>query len=319
MPQRRNSSIAADEVARFSRHAEAWWDPDGPLRPLHRLNPARIAYVRDQVAAHFGRDRSARCPLKGLSVLDAGCGGGLLAEPLSRLGASVTGLDASVEAIAEARRHAQESGLAIDYRYGSVEKLVENFSKSGLVPLPLREGLGAGYKKKSTPSPAKTKDLPRGKSKFSLPLPSTYAKGFGGLVPQTLRSFSVGGQGEREQGYDVIAALEIVEHVADMDSFIASLAKLLKPKGLLILSTLNRTPKSFLLGIVAAEYVLRWVPRGTHRWNKFLRPSELVKKLEAENLATIDLTGLVYRPMTQDFALSKDDLGVNYLLTAAKG
>jgi 2-polyprenyl-6-hydroxyphenyl methylase/3-demethylubiquinone-9 3-methyltransferase len=248
MPPSGQSTVADSEIAHFSRHAEEWWNPSGPLRSLHRLNPSRIAYVRDRILGHgFGQASSARQPLKGVALLDVGCGGGLLAEPLSRLGARVTGLDASPEAIAEARRHAKQTSAVVDYRVGSAE------------------GLARG--------------------------------------------------GAR---YDVITALEIVEHVADLDAFLAALAKLLKPGGLLILSTLNRTPKSFLLAIVAAEYVLRWVPRGTHRWDKFLRPSELVKKLETEGLTTTDLTGVVFNPLADEFILSKDNLGVNYLLTAAK-
>ena len=243
----KKSSVQADEIAQFSGLAAQWWNPEGALRPLHRLNPSRIAYVRDQiVAAGYGQDL-VRQPLKNVTLLDVGCGGGLLAEPLARLGAAVTGLDASDKAITEAKRHATESGLAINYRVGSVEDLAE-------------------------------------------------------------------GKGR----YDVITALEIVEHVADLDVFIAALAKLLKPKGVLILSTLNRTPKSFLLGIVAAEYVLRWVPRGTHRWSKFLRPSELVQRLEKHNLMTTDLTGIVFNPLKDEFIHSKTDIGMNYMLTAVK-
>jgi len=247
MAIRKNASINAAEVAHFSRYASEWWNPDGALRPLHRLNPARIAYVRDQVVAHKGGGAGVRQPLKGLALLDVGCGGGLLTEPLARLGAKVTGLDASADAIAEARRHAAACGVDVTYKVGSAEDHAEGSAR-----------------------------------------------------------------------YDVITALEIIEHVGDLDSFIASLAGLLKPDGLLILSTLNRTPKSFLLGIVAAEYLLRWVPRGTHRWSAFLRPSELVQKLESENLLTTDLMGLVYQPLTDSFALRKNDLGMNYMLTARK-
>jgi 2-polyprenyl-6-hydroxyphenyl methylase/3-demethylubiquinone-9 3-methyltransferase len=245
MPNHVSPSIEAEEIARFSSHASAWWEPNGPLRPLHRLNPARIVYVRDRIAEHFQRETGGRRPLAGLSVLDVGCGGGLLAEPMARLGADVTGLDASAEAIAEAKRHAKECRVKINYVEGSAEKLADGAMR-----------------------------------------------------------------------YDVITALEIVEHVADLDVFVAALAKLLKPKGLLILSTVNRTTKSFLLGIVAAEYLLRWVPLGTHSWNKFLRPSELVRKLDSEALTTTDLTGITYHPLTGEYTLCKDNLNINYMLTA---
>lgn len=241
------ASIAADEVARFSAQASDWWNMEGSFRSLHRLNPLRVDYVRDQIVAHCGRDATRRDALRGLKLLDVGCGGGLLAEPLARLGATVTGLDASAETIAVARAHAAESGLAIAYKASSVEELAE------------------------------------GKARF-----------------------------------DVITALEIVEHVADRASFIAALAKLLKPDGLLLMATLNRTTRSFLLGVVAAEYVLGWVPRGTHDWNSFVRPSELARELEQEGLALRDLTGMAFNPLRGEFVLSKRDLRVNYLLAATK-
>lgn len=242
-----SASIADEEVAQFSRHADAWWDPEGAFRPLHRLNPVRLAYIRERALKHFGLKAGPRQALKGLAVLDAGCGGGLLAEPLARMGAKVMGLDASREAIEVAKKHAKLSKLAIDYRAGSVEKLAQ------------------------------------GKTRF-----------------------------------DVITALEIAEHVADLDSFLKALAKLLKPGGLLIMSTLNRTPKSFLLGIVAAEYILGWVPRGTHQWQKFIRPSELARQLEKRGLETENISGLIFNPLRGEFQLSANDLEVNYLLTATR-
>jgi 2-polyprenyl-6-hydroxyphenyl methylase/3-demethylubiquinone-9 3-methyltransferase len=247
MSKHRPSSIAHDEVAQFSRHAEDWWNPDGVFRPLHRLNPVRLTYIRERACTRFRRNPDIRHSLRNLTILDVGCGGGLLTEPLARMGAEVTGLDASKESIAIARTHVKETGLAIDYRTGSVE------------------------------------DLACGKTR-----------------------------------YDIITALEIVEHVADLDAFIKPIARLLKPGGLLIMSTLNRTPKSFLLGIVAAEYVLRWVPRGTHQWGKFLRPSELVRHLELSGIRTTDLTGLVFNPMRDEFELSARDLDVNYMLAAVR-
>jgi 2-polyprenyl-6-hydroxyphenyl methylase/3-demethylubiquinone-9 3-methyltransferase len=242
---RGSTSIATDEIDQFSHYAEDWWNPDGAFRPLHRLNPLRIEYVRDHACKHFGRNSDTRHSLKGLKILDIGCGGGLLAEPLARLGGDVTGLDASENTIAVAKRHAKAMGLAIDYRATSVEEL------------------------------AKTKNR-----------------------------------------YDLITALEVVEHVADLSSFFAALVKLLKPDGLLIMSTLSRTPKSFLLGIVAAEYVLGWIPRGTHDWKKFIRPSELVMRLEKNGLRAADLTGLIFNPLRGEFELNKNDLDVNYMLTA---
>jgi 2-polyprenyl-6-hydroxyphenyl methylase/3-demethylubiquinone-9 3-methyltransferase len=242
---RRSASIAPREIEQFSRHAPDWWDETGPLAPLHRLNPVRLGYIREQAATHF--KRKGKTPLKGLSALDVGCGGGLVTEPLVRLGAKVTGLDASKEAIKVAREHAKLSKLDIMYKESSVEELVE------------------------------------GKTR-----------------------------------YDLITALEIAEHVADLDSFLGSVTSLLKPNGLLIMSTLNRTPKSFLLGIVAAEYILKWVPRGTHNWKKFLKPSDIARRFSDNGIELADLTGLVFHPFKGDFELRKDDLAVNYMLTAIK-
>jgi len=240
----RAASISDAEIDHFSQHAEDWWNPDGVFRPLHKLNPVRLAYIRDRACAHFGRDAESRPSLKGLKILDVGCGGGLVTEPLARLGGAVTGIDGSENTIAIATRHAKASRLSIDYKVASVEELT---------------------KKKTR--------------------------------------------------YDLITALEVVEHVADVDSFLKALAALLKPGGLLIMSTLNRTPKSFVLGIIAAEYILRWAPRGTHEWNKFIRPSELVSKLQKVRLHADDLTGMVFNPLRGMFELNKNDLEVNYLLS----
>ncbi len=238
------SSIDPVEIARFSSHAAEWWDPNGALRPLHRLNPVRIAYARDHVCAHFKRPSGAKDALKGLSWLDVGCGGGLLCEPLARLGASVTGLDASAEAIEAARAHAQNMDLTIDYRCGAVEEM-------------------------------------------------------------------------EDETYDVISALEILEHVTDPAAFLHSVAQRLKPNGILLLSTLNRSAKGFLLGIVAAEYILRWVPRGTHDWRKFIRPSELQAMLKEAGLEMQDLTGMRLDPLNGAFCLTQN-IGVNYLSTACR-
>jgi len=239
------ASIESAEIERFSRVAEDWWNPDGKFRPLHRLNPLRVEYVRDQICAHFNRDVASRASLKDLKILDIGCGGGLLAEPMARLGAYVVGLDASEQTISVARAHAKLSRLAIDYRAGSVEELAR-----------------------------------------------------------------------RAERFDVITALEVAEHVADLDSFLEAIKKLLKPGGLLIMSTLNRTPKSFLLGIVAAEYILGWVPRGTHEWKKFIRPGELAERLSAAGIEALSMTGMVFNPFSGEFGLHEGDLDVNYLLTA---
>ncbi|MFY9288103.1 MAG: bifunctional 2-polyprenyl-6-hydroxyphenol methylase/3-demethylubiquinol 3-O-methyltransferase UbiG [Alphaproteobacteria bacterium] len=245
MPRSAAASIQSEEIAQFSRHADDWWNESGKFRPLHKLNPVRLEYVRDQVCAHFKRTPTTRTSLKNLKILDVGCGGGLLAEPLTRMGAEVTGLDASDETIAIAKAHAKQSRLTIDYRLGSVEDLAKQKTR-----------------------------------------------------------------------YDVITALEVAEHVADMDSFMRSIKKILKPSGVLIMSTLNRTPKSFLLGIIAAEYILQWVPRGTHQWQKFIRPSEMVSQLEVLGLQVTDITGLTFNPLRNEFQLRKDDMAVNYMLTA---
>lgn len=243
-----STSINPREIEHFSKDSHLWWDENGPFRPLHLLNPLRLRFIRDSIMAHFSLPENAPAPLKGLKILDVGCGGGLVCEPLARLGATITGIDADKNAIATAQSHAAGSGLDITYQATTTEAL-----------------------------------LPGDKNRF-----------------------------------DVVVALEIVEHVANPGDFITSCAKLCKPGGLLILSTLNRTPKSFLLGIVAAEYVLRWVPQGTHRWNKFVRPSELVACLEKSGCAVVDIAGYRYNILAQSFELSNDDLSVNYILSAEK-
>lgn len=246
------STVDAAEVERFSAIADEWWDESGKFAPLHRLNPARIGFIRDRVAAHHGRDpldfgESGAGPLRGLSLLDVGCGGGLVCEPLARLGATVSGIDASDRNVGVARLHAERMGLVIDYRAAPAE---------------------------------------------------------------TLRD-----EGAR---YDVVLALEIVEHVADVDLFLACCAQLVKPGGLLILSTLNRTTKAFALAIVGAEYVMRWLPRGTHDWRKFLKPSEVARGLRAAGLSVEELAGIVYSPITGRWRIDAHDLDVNYMLLAAK-
>ncbi|MEK9752597.1 MAG: bifunctional 2-polyprenyl-6-hydroxyphenol methylase/3-demethylubiquinol 3-O-methyltransferase UbiG [Rhodospirillaceae bacterium] len=241
------STVAENEIARFAAMADEWWDADGKFRPLHQLGPARLTFIRDHLAAHFGRDPLAPRPLDGPSVLDIGCGGGLLCEPLCRLGARVTGIDAGADAIAVARRHAAEAGLAIDYRHQPPE------------------------------------DLAAG-----------------------------------SETYDVVLTMEVVEHVADLGAFLAAAAGQLKPSGAMLLSTLNRTLKSLALAKVGAEYLLRWVPAGTHDWRKFRRPSELGKLMRPLGIEVRALKGIVYRPFSDSWELA-DDLDVNYMIFALKG
>ncbi len=239
-----SGSVDPDEIARFEATSEAWWDPQGSFRPLHRLNPVRIGYLRDRIAAHLGRDPRAARPLADLRIVDIGCGGGLVCEPLARLGARVTGIDASERNVAIAANHAGESGLAIDYRAATAETLADAWAR-----------------------------------------------------------------------FDVVLALEIVEHVADLDLFVEACCRLVAPDGLLIFSTLNRTAKSFALAIVGAEYLLRWLPRGTHDWRKFVRPSELAHVLARHGAKLEALTGLVYNPVSDRWRLA-DDLAVNYMAVA---
>lgn len=239
-------TIDREEIERFSALAETWWDPKGSMAPLHKLNPARLRFLRDALAAHFGRDSRSLSPFEGLRVLDIGCGGGLVAEPMARLGFAVTAVDAAEPNIAVARAHAAAAGLVIDYRVAAAEDLAAS--------------------------------------------------------------------GER---FDAVLALEVVEHVADLDSFLAATAALLRPGGAFLGSTLNRTPKSFLTAIVGAEYVLGWLPRGTHRWDRFLRPSEFAAGLRRRGLQVETLRGLSYDLLRDAWHVS-NDLGVNYLLVARK-
>ncbi len=245
-------SVDPDEVAKFAALAEDWWDPAGKFAPLHRLNPARLNFIRDRIAAHRGRDPSAGRPLAGLRVLDIGCGGGLLCEPLTRLGAAVTGIDAAAENVAAAARHATGAGLDIDYRHATAEDLAAEAAAGG-------------------------------------------------------------------DRFDLVLNMEVVEHVADVAAFLQASAALVAPGGAMVLATLTRTPKSFALAIVGAEYVLRWLPRGTHDWRRFLRPSELVAQLRGAGLDTRELTGVAYNPLTGAWRLAPRDLDVNYMVFAVKG
>lgn len=238
------NSVDQQEIENFSKDSAFWWDEDGAFAPLHRMNPVRLSYIRDQILTHFQIEQTNFTPLDGISVLDIGCGGGLICEPLSRLGGSVTGIDADAQAIDVAKKHASQGGLNIQYVNGSIE--------------------------------------------------------------------------DHTARYDVILALEIVEHVNQPNIFIQNCSKSLKPGGLMIVSTLNRTAKSYALGILAAEYILRWVPQGTHQWKKFMKPSEVSGALRRGGLETRDLTGLVYNPASKEFSLSKTDIAVNYFVSAAK-
>ncbi|MCB1530772.1 MAG: bifunctional 2-polyprenyl-6-hydroxyphenol methylase/3-demethylubiquinol 3-O-methyltransferase UbiG [Rhodospirillales bacterium] len=241
------NTVDAQEIQNFSKDSARWWDERGPFAPLHRLNPARMEYIKGRICARFDRDTNGRTPFQGLSLLDIGCGGGLVCEPLTRLGAKVTGIDADEQAVKVAQAHAKKAGLNISYRPATSEELLQ-----------------------------------------------------------------------KTERFDIVLALEIVEHVADLDAFVQNCADLCKPGGLMIFSTLNRTPKSFALGIVAAEYILRWVPQGTHSWKKFVRPSELSHSLRNAGARPCHIAGLVHRPLNGDFHLSDTDMGVNYFLSAEK-
>lgn len=238
------STASPDEIARFTAMAEAWWDPEGDFRPLHRFNPTRLSFIRNRLIGHFDRDGDALRPFEGLRLLDVGCGGGLLSEPLARMGFSVTGIDAGEKNVAVARIHAEQSGLDIDYRAATPERLA----------------------------------------------------------------------GEQ---FDVVMIMEIIEHVPNISDFLAAVAPLLKPGGALLAATLNRTMKSYALGIIGAEYVLRWLPPGTHDWNKFVKPSELAAGLRPHGITVKDLKGMGYDLLNDEWKLT-GDLAVNYLAYAAK-
>ncbi|WP_342361032.1 bifunctional 2-polyprenyl-6-hydroxyphenol methylase/3-demethylubiquinol 3-O-methyltransferase UbiG [Terrarubrum flagellatum] len=240
------ASIDPSEVAKFDRMAADWWNPKGSMAPLHKLNPTRLAFIRDAVIKTFGAEAASLTPLAGRRALDIGCGGGLLSEPLARLGARVVGIDPAPTNIAIAKRHAAEAGLAIDYRGESVEDVVA--------------------------------------------------------------------AGER---FDLVIASEVVEHVVDVKAFVAACCKAVAPDGLLIMSTLNRTLRSFALAIVGAEYVLRWLPRGTHDWEKFVTPRELADAIAAGGLTASEPAGMVYNPLGDSWRLSRD-AGVNYLMSATR-
>jgi 2-polyprenyl-6-hydroxyphenyl methylase / 3-demethylubiquinone-9 3-methyltransferase len=244
--RRSDASVDPYEIDRFAAQADAWWDPEGSFRALHRLNPTRIDFIRSALSAHFIRDPSSLEPFAGLRLLDIGCGGGLIAEAMTRLGADVTGIDAGAEAIAAARSHGEAVGLVIEYRHAAVEDLA--------------------------------------------------------------------GEGE---AFDAVLGLEVIEHVAERDVFFRALGRLLRPGGAFIAGTLNRTAKSFVLAIVAAEYILGWIPRGTHDWRRFVRPSELARDLRCVGLRLTQLQGIGFDPKTGGWSLGAD-LSVNYLAMAVR-
>jgi 2-polyprenyl-6-hydroxyphenyl methylase/3-demethylubiquinone-9 3-methyltransferase len=239
-------NLDPEEVRRFSLMATEWWDPNGKFRPLHQIGPPRLSFIRDSAIECFARDPKALRPLSGLSALDVGCGGGLIAEPLTRMGASVTAIDPSERNIAIARSHAEAQGLAIDYRAERIEDLAS-----------------------------------------------------GGAT------------------FDIVTCLEVLEHVPDPAEFVAQCAALVRPGGLAVFSTLNRTLKAWALAIVGAEYVLGWLPRGTHRWDRFITPADLGRYAEAARLSAPHFEGITYNPL-QDAWSRSADTDVNYLMAARK-
>lgn len=245
--QRAASTIDEGEVAKFQAMAEEWWDPSGKFKPLHMMNPCRLDYITRQIAAEFERDLNGNAPFAGLRILDIGCGGGLLAEPMARLGADVVGADAAERNIPVARLHARQSGLDIDYRHTTAE------------------GLAA----------------------------------------------------EGEQ-FDAVLNMEVVEHVSDPAAYLAACRALLKPGGLHICSTLNRNPKSYVAAIIGAERVMRWLPKGTHDWAKFITPDELYDLLRTAGLEPVDRKGFVFNPVTWNWSISDRDLSVNYVTASIK-
>ena len=239
------STINKEEIQKFSLMAEEWWDVNGKFKPLHMFNPVRIDYILKKTINHFGVKKTSSQPLKNLNILDVGCGGGLISEPMCRLGANLTGIDASTTNIKIAQTHAQKNNLKINYLNKSPEKMSEEFK------------------------------------------------------------------------FDVILNLEVVEHVNNLDLYIKSCSKLLKKNGIIFTATINRTIVSYIKAIIGAEYILRWLPIGTHDWNSFLKPEELEKKLNSENLTTLDVTGLIFNPFNQKWKKGTD-LNVNYVILSKK-
>ena len=247
MQQQSANTVDPAEVAKFEAMAAEWWDPNGKFKPLHMMNPIRLSYITAQISAEFDRDLDAKKPFEGLRILDIGCGGGLLCEPMSRLGASIVGADAAEKNIPVAQVHADAAGLEIDYRNTTAENLA------------------------------------------------------------TL--------GEK---FDVVLNMEVIEHVADPQAYIDACSNLLKPGGLHLCSTINRNPKSFAMAILGAEWIMRWLPKGTHEWQKFITPDELYQFLKNAGLSPVDRKGYVFNFANFTWSLSNRDLSVNYVTAALK-
>ncbi|WP_338549577.1 bifunctional 2-polyprenyl-6-hydroxyphenol methylase/3-demethylubiquinol 3-O-methyltransferase UbiG [Roseovarius phycicola] len=245
--QAAQTTIDDAEIAKFEAMAAEWWDPNGKFKPLHMLNPCRLDYITSQIAAEFERDLSAQSAFQGLRILDIGCGGGLLSEPMARLGATVVGADAAPRNIPVAQIHAEQSGLEIDYRHTTAEAMAAD--------------------------------------------------------------------GEQ---FDVVLNMEVVEHVADPLAYLTACQQLLRPGGLHICSTINRNAKSYAVAIVGAEYVMRWLPKGTHEWSKFITPEELYKLISDAGLNPVDKKGFVFNPINWSWYLSSRDLSVNYVTASVK-
>ena len=240
-------TVDTEEVEKFEAMAAEWWDPNGKFKPLHMLNPCRLDYIINQICCEFSRDRKEQFPFAGLRILDIGCGGGLLCEPMARLGADVIGVDAAMNNIPVAQAHAMQSDLTIDYRVGTAEELVT--------------------------------------------------------------------QGEV---FDIVLNMEVIEHVAEPPAYVKACQKLLKPGGLMVCSTINRNAKSYIFAIFGAEYVMRWLPKGTHEWSKFIKPDELYELISNAGLQPVDRQGFVFNPLTWQWRLSDRDLSVNYVTSCIK-
>lgn len=247
MVEAATQTVDPEEIAKFEAMAAEWWDPHGKFKPLHMLQPCRLDYAVEHIAAEFGRNPDAPRPFEGLALVDIGCGGGLLSEPMARLGATVTGIDAAARNIPVAAAHARRMGLEIDYRCATAEEL-----------------------------------------------------------------------GEAGERFDVVLNMEVVEHVPDVQAYLDACARLLNPGGVMICSTLNRNPKSYAMAIIGAEHVMRWLPKGTHEWRKFITPDELYEHLNRAGMEPVDRKGFVFNPLSWRWRIDAKDLSVNYVTTSLK-
>ncbi|ACT58498.1 bifunctional 2-polyprenyl-6-hydroxyphenol methylase/3-demethylubiquinol 3-O-methyltransferase UbiG [Hirschia baltica] len=243
----KSPSIDENEIEKFRAMASEWWDPKGKFKPLHKFNPVRLAFLRDKIVSHFNLNNTSHTPLEGLRILDIGCGGGLVSEPIARLGAKMTSVDAGEANIKTAMTHAQETGVKIDYRVGTVEELIEN----------------------------------------------------------------------GEPPFDVVLNLEVIEHVADPHQFIKDTASLVKPGGMIFVASINRTSKAFALAIVGAEYIMGWLPKGTHEFHKLVKPTEAKQALKAGGISIQETTGVSYNPLSGEWSLSSDTM-VNYMCVGTR-